>query len=219
MFSPRIARRLVGHHLPIVAVSALVVIIVLAATRDHARISFRWSMATAYVALVLLAATLILGPIAVLRRGRHPVSSDLRRDLGIWAAIFGIVHFLVGLQVHAAHRYEYWFRKVAGSALFLPRLDPFGLANYAGIVGVGIILMLLALSNDRSLRALGAKRWKGLQRWNYVLAGVVLAHTIAYEIIERRAPGFVAVSAIIVLVTGGFQWFAWQRHREERARK
>jgi sulfoxide reductase heme-binding subunit YedZ len=40
-------------------------------------------MATAYVSLALLAATLVTGPINLLRRRPNPVSTDLRRDLGI----------------------------------------------------------------------------------------------------------------------------------------
>ena len=41
----------------------------------------RWSMATAYVGLALLGATLALGPLSVLRRRPNPVSTDLRRDV------------------------------------------------------------------------------------------------------------------------------------------
>ena len=53
-----------------------------------------------------------------------------------------------------------------------------------------VFALLLVLSNDFSLRKLGAVRWKSLQRWAY--AGVVLtaAHAIAYQHIEKRIPAF-----------------------------
>src|SRR5688572_18251144 len=66
--------------------------------RDHNRL-FRVSMATAYVSLTLLAATLVTGPLNVLRRRPNPVSTDLRRDLGIWSALLGLGHVATGLMV------------------------------------------------------------------------------------------------------------------------
>ena len=49
----------------------------------------RFSTATAYVGIGLLAVTLSLGPLNVLRRRPNPVSFNLRRDFGIWSAIVG----------------------------------------------------------------------------------------------------------------------------------
>src|SRR5256885_15577889 len=43
------------------------------------------SIATAYSALFLTAAAILLGPWNVLRDRANPVSFDVRRDLGIWA--------------------------------------------------------------------------------------------------------------------------------------
>lgn len=44
-------------------------------------------MATGYVALGLLAFTLLIGPANLLLRRRNPVSNYLRRDAGAWTAI------------------------------------------------------------------------------------------------------------------------------------
>ena len=84
---------------------------------------FRWSMATAYVGLALLGATLVTGPLNILRRRPNPVSTDLRRDLGIWAGVLAVAHFLIGLQVHMKHRYLYWLEEVKGSTALRPRTD------------------------------------------------------------------------------------------------
>ena len=54
--------------------------------------------------LALLVATLLIGPWNVLRRTANPVSSDLRRDIGIWAGMLGILHAGVGQFVHLRGR-------------------------------------------------------------------------------------------------------------------
>src|SRR5918994_1633869 len=46
----------------------------------------RMTTASGYVALALLALTLLLGPANLLLRRRNPVSSYLRRDVGAWTA-------------------------------------------------------------------------------------------------------------------------------------
>lgn len=57
---------------------------------------YKWSMSTAYVSLLLLGCTLLTGPLNVLRRQRNPVSTDLRRDIGIWSGIVSLVHVGIG---------------------------------------------------------------------------------------------------------------------------
>jgi sulfoxide reductase heme-binding subunit YedZ len=62
------------------------------------------SFATAYPALVLLAFTRLIGPFNLLQQKRMPVSSDWRQDIGIWAGILGLVHTLIGRNVHLRER-------------------------------------------------------------------------------------------------------------------
>jgi DMSO/TMAO reductase YedYZ heme-binding membrane subunit len=85
------------------------------------------------------------------------------------------------------------------------RIDSFGLTNYAGLGATLILLLLLSLSNDASLRAFGANRWKSLQRWNYVCAILTVAHGLVYQILEKRMVGFVVTFAAIVLVALAIQ--------------
>jgi methionine sulfoxide reductase heme-binding subunit len=148
--------------------------------------TFRWSMSTGSVGLALLGASRATGPLNVLRSRPNRVSADLRRDVGIRAGILSIVQFLVGWQVHMKHRYLYWLREAKGTGALVPRADLFGFANYSGLLAVVVAALLLALSNDRSLRSLGTRRWKVPQLRNYGLLALVVLHGAAYQVIEKR---------------------------------
>ena len=158
----------------------------------------RVSLATAYVGLALLAWTLFTGPFNILRRRPNPVSTDLRRDVGIWAGILSIVHVVVGLQVHqGGNIWKYFFFSPQPHVRDV-RYDPFGLANYTGLVATLVVLLLLGLSNDVSLRRFGRYRWKALQRLNYAVFALVVAHGAVYQVIEKRRLVFVLVFAATV---------------------
>src|SRR5262249_8608454 len=125
---------------------------------------FKLSMASAYAGLAVLSASLVIGPLNISRGRPNPVSTNLRRDIGIWAGLMGLFHVIVGLQVHWKGRFWIYFVYPSEENRFFPiRYDPFGFANYTGLGATLILAMLLALSNDMSLRRLGTKRWKSLQ--------------------------------------------------------
>ena len=105
--SNRFRRRLLDHILIGVGTVALTTVFIhLFPKRDLISPA---SIATAYSALFLTAAALLLGLLNVLRRKGNPVSFDLRRDVGIWAAITALVHTLVGLNVHLPGRMWLYF--------------------------------------------------------------------------------------------------------------
>jgi sulfoxide reductase heme-binding subunit YedZ len=146
----------------------------------------RLSIATAYLALVFLSTTLLLGPFNH-RSGRaNPVSTNLRRDIGIWTAIGGIVHTIVGLQVHMGGDVIRYFVPGHGRG-FSKSTMAFLAANYTGIIATAIVALLLAISNDRALRALGTTRWKRIQRLNYLLFALVAVHGALYLAVERAS--------------------------------
>lgn len=62
------------------------------------------------------------------------------------------------------------------------------------------MLVLLLRSNDLSLKWLGTKRWKNIQRWNYVLFALVLMQGIMYYIIEKRIVVMIILFSVIMLV-------------------
>jgi methionine sulfoxide reductase heme-binding subunit len=111
------------------------------------------SIATAYPALFLTAAALLVGPWNVLHGHDNPVSFDLRRDLGIWAGIVALLHTGIGLNVHLRGRPWLYFIDQHDRV----RHDLFGLGNGAGLIAAFLFLLLLAISNDLSLRRLGTQ--------------------------------------------------------------
>ena len=209
----RTMRRLLFHHLPLALVTAAALLVLyayLATEADDAL--FIWSMATGYAGLALLCATLVAGPLNVLRGQRNPVSTDIRRDIGIWAGLVGLAHVLVGIQVHFRGRWwMYFVREVEGTEDFALRVDLFGFANYTGVGATLILLLLLALSNDASLRLLKARRWKSLQRWNYGLMVLVVVHGVAYQLIEKRQPAFIVLLGLLVVAAVGAQTTGFRR--------
>jgi methionine sulfoxide reductase heme-binding subunit len=167
---------------------------------------FRASMASAYASLGMLAATLLLGPLNVLRGRPNPVSTYMRRDVGIWAGVLALAHVVFGLQVHMSGRFWLYFVYPADEAHLLAiRHDLFGLANYTGLAAMLVLALLLTLSNNASLRTLGTRRWKGLQRWNYGAFTLMAVHGIAYQILERREFLFVEIGLAVVLAVVALQ--------------
>jgi DMSO/TMAO reductase YedYZ heme-binding membrane subunit len=77
------------------------------------------------------------------------------------------------------------------------QLSLFGLANYLGAVAALLFLVLLVISNDFSFRRLGRARWKSIQRWSYIAAGLTALHGFAYQVVEKR--GFPWVFVLVVI--------------------
>ena len=204
------SRRLLRHHLPLAAIT-LVSAWILYATRPYPDVITKLSFASAWPALVLLAATLLIGPWRKLSGRDTPTSQDLRRDIGIWAGITGLFHTGIGQCVHLRGRpwlyyiYEKWH--------VMPlRYDVFGFSNYAGLVAALILLVLLATSNDASLRKLGMARWKGWQRWNYACFALAVLHGFGYLVgIESLKYAWITLAAACALLTLILQTAAWRR--------
>src|SRR6266571_5235785 len=167
----------------------------------------RLSMATAYAGLIFLGVSLWIGPWNVLRHRTNPVSFDLRRDVGIWTGILAIVHTVIGLTVHLRGLMWMYFFK-ALHPLHLQNTQ-FGFANFTGLAAALLFLMLLAISNNLSLRALKTNRWKSLQRWTYVAFVLTAVHGIAYQLIEKRHVAWVLVFALVTAAVAAGQIFGF----------
>ncbi|MEO8335056.1 MAG: hypothetical protein ABI664_08790 [bacterium] len=111
------------------------------------------------------------------------------------------------------HRYLYWLREAKDTGTLLPRTDLFGFANYTGLGAVVVAVLLLSLSNDYFLRTLGTSRWKALQRWNYALLALVIAHGAAYQVIEKRKVPFVVGFALLIASSVIIQTLGYRRVR------
>jgi len=200
----RLLPRIWRHHLPLLLLS-FVSVAVLYQTRPYPDILSRASFASAYPALALLAATLLIGPWNVLRRTANPVSSDLRRDIGIWAGMLGILHAGVGQFVHLRGRPWLYYVYGPGEKHHGMRHDLFGLANYTGALGTLLLIILLATSNDLSLRRFGTHTWKQLQRWNYAVFALVAVHSFAFQGVETQKVQWVITAAACVIAALALQ--------------
>ena len=213
----RFQRRILIHHLPLLILSILSVAL-LFYTRPYPDVVSRASFATAYPALGLLAITLAIGPFNVLTKRRNPTSGDLRRDLGIWAGILGILHSATGQNVHLRGRpWLYYVYAAKEHRAFPIRHDLFGAANYTGALSGLLLIVLLATSNDYSIRKLGTPGWKRIQRWNYLVFALAAAHTIAYQTSEHQAFPFVVVATACLAITIALQTAGWMSRRAARS--
>jgi sulfoxide reductase heme-binding subunit YedZ len=104
----------------------------------------------------------------------------------MWAAIVSVIHVIAGFFVHGPpapliERIRFYFFAPDGS----PLTNSFGWGNWTGLAATVIVVGLLAISSDLALRKLKARRWKNLQRLNYALFVLVIAHAIFYGALMR----------------------------------
>jgi len=183
----------------IVTLALFIYATVVTATSYSSQVMFRLSMATGYTSVVLIGWALLIGPWRVMRGRSAPVSTDFRRDVGIWGGLFGLAHVATGLFVHLGDPLKYFVYRDPARA-FPVRHDLFGFANWTGLAATLVLLLLLVISNDISLRALGSRRWKAWQRWTYCAGALVVAHGLAYQWIEKGNGGWVFVFVPVVLL-------------------
>lgn len=198
-------RRRLARHLAIALLGVAVAVVVMFLLGDEGIPVFRLSMGTAYASLALLGCSLLIGPFNVLGRKPNPVSSDVRRDVGIWAGTFALAHVVFGLQVHLPGRMLEYFVWAASEERAIPiRYDAAGMTNWAGLVAALVLLLLMSISNDAALRRLGTARWKRIQRWSYAAFALVAVHGFIYQVLERRSwPWIVAFALVLTAVTTG----------------
>jgi hypothetical protein len=87
--------------------------------------------------------------------------------------------------------------------------------HYTGLIAALLFLLLLAISNDVSLRRFGPQKWKSLQRWTYLAVTLTVLHGVAYQHIEKRETAYAAVLWSATGVMATFQVAGWRRMRKE----
>jgi sulfoxide reductase heme-binding subunit YedZ len=180
----------------------------------------RFTVATGYLALALLALTLLIGPANLMLRRRNPVSSYLRRDVGTWTAIFSVTHVIYGLKVHGNGRLSDFLNYFVADGS--PLTNSFGLGNWTGLAALVIVAGLLALSSDAALRKLKARNWKRLQRLNYALFALVIAHVFFYGAFLRTDSPYtllLLLSIIAVFAGQAVGVWLWRRRYARTATK
>jgi methionine sulfoxide reductase heme-binding subunit len=197
--------RRIARNAAILVLALLVHLVVVTATSHSNQVMYRLSMATGYASVVLIAWAMLIGPWRVLRGRTAPVSTDLRRDVGIWGGLLAFAHVVTGLQVHLKGHMLRYFLYQDDKHVVPVRYDLFGFANWTGLAATLVILMLVAISNDASLRALGSRRWKSWQRWTYWAGVLVVAHTLAYQLPTKRHGAYIAAFAVVAVIVVAFQ--------------
>ncbi len=145
---------------------------------------------------------LAIGPLNLLRRRPNPTSTDLRRDVGIWAGLFGIAHTVAGLRVHMHGELLRYFSVTSdgvGARTFVA-------ANVLGLIAVILLIVLVSISNDAALRRLGVARWKALQRVTYIVIFAIVLHGAMYQIIEKRRWPLALIFSLLVVAAAAMQW-------------
>lgn len=156
----------------------------------------RLSTTSGYLALGLLAVTLLIGPGNLLLGRRNPLSSYLRRDIGIWTMIISVAHVVFGFLVkHGSGGVIGYFVGADGSLLD----TSFGVANYTGLAATVIVVGVAAVSSNAALKKLTAKNWKRLQRLNYALFALVIVHALTYGALWRTASPYTRLLALCVV--------------------
>ncbi len=186
------AQRIVTH----LALAALTGFGLWVAAQYYGVLTYIFTFGFGYVCLILVSVSLLLGPINLLRKRFNPVNIDLRRDVGIWAGITGVLHVVFALiERNRGNLLDFFFRRDGR-----PLLNLSGASNWIGAVATVLIVLLLVISNDLALRTLKGKRWKKLQRLNYVLAVLVFLHTFGYQIAGGREQIVKNVTALVVVI-------------------
>lgn len=176
-----IKNRLKIHYLPMLVLGIIFCLIFYIFWKPTLPVIPFITYTSGYLSIFLLAVSLLLGPINLILRRRNPISTYIRRDIGIFGGILGIIHSVVGLFMHFIGRPWLYFVKEVGDDLII-RFGNFGLANYTGLFGALILILLLIISNDYLLGKLRAVKWKNLQRFNYLMFLLVIAHSIFYRL-------------------------------------
>ncbi|MFY9986162.1 MAG: ferric reductase-like transmembrane domain-containing protein [Chthoniobacterales bacterium] len=116
------------------------------------------------IAIWTLGAVLSLSPLRALFP-HSPIVNALnrhRRYIGVSACIYGLIHF----SCHVLYQGDW-------DDLLQSFTKPF---TWFGLIGLTILVILAATSNNWSVRRLGSKRWKWLHRLAYVAAAVLIYH-------------------------------------------
>ena len=203
MSNLNLSRRL-QHYVGLIIFSALILGWVTSTSNEST--ADQLSIATAYICVLLMAVALIVGPLRAYWYGiKTPVNIYLRRDIGIWTAMSGLIHlYLATIQsMNASYISRYVDINTAGlSESTRGELFLWGSVT-AFIVGI-LLLMLLCLSSNTALRLLGVRWWKRLQRTAYAAFVLTIIHAIMFQMLEKRAIALIilliAVSLVVVIL-------------------
>jgi len=193
------------------------------AIRPAAAAGDQLSIVSAYLCLFLLGAALLIGPFHAFREGKPLGNSYIRRDIGIWAALSGLLHFYLANVL--AMNYEYLGIYVENSPVPPSpeiRSELYSWGTIFGYVIAGLFIILLTLSNDWMVRKVGLKWWKRIQRLSYLGFLFTCAHAFVFQVLESRETLWIIVVllvTVLVLIGQGYGIASIKRLRMGRLHK
>ncbi len=165
----------------------------------------RLSLVSAYLFLLLVSFVLLIGPVRAIRTGRVTINDTWRRDIAIWSTLIGFVHLAAGAAESMTPDYLDLFVTHAVNPPSSTVREIFFLWSVITGFVVGLLLVvLLALSNNWSMKIIGQLWWKRLHRASYIAFALTILHGIGFQILESRwwvGYGLIAVITIVVCVT------------------
>ncbi len=138
----------------------------------------RWNRAVGDMSLVLIALSMLIGPLARLSE-RFRVLIPWRRELGIHGVLLLVAHTVIILagwvEWDLVRLFGYELHPLTGSYIMLQH--GFGLANVIGIIALIYGIVLALSSSNWSQQLLGGSVWKFLQQSAYVMWMLIVVHT------------------------------------------
>ena len=186
-----------GRH-TFLAAASLTILLTAWFTGEVSTALDRVSIVSAYLFLLSISFVLLLGPWRVLRTGQATINLIPRRDVAIWSAIAGLVHLVAGALQSMTPGYVAAFVSHAGNPPpTATREVVFLWSTVIGFVIGVLLILLLALSNNRSLAFIGQRWWKRLHRASYVIFALTILHGFGFQILESRLwVGYALLAAI-----------------------
>jgi DMSO/TMAO reductase YedYZ heme-binding membrane subunit len=159
------------------------------------------SIASAWLCVGFMAAALLFGPYLRATADRRVVNNYVRRDIGMWSALAGLVHFVVAIDVSMSPAYLSVYVQVLDTAISLEWRDRlFAWGSIVGTLAGVLLVILLAISNDKLLGRLGQKNWKRVQGLAYPAFLLTAVHGFAFQLLESRRAGVIILLAALCLL-------------------
>ncbi len=195
-----LASRLQRHAF--LAVASLAILFIAWFAGESSTALDRLSIVSAYLFLLSISFVLLMGPWHALRTGRATTNNLLRRDVAIWSAIAGLVHLVAGAMQSMTPVYLERFVRHADNLLATDIREPVFLwSTVIGFVVGALLILLLALSNNRSMVVVGQPWWKRLHRASYFVFGLTVLHGFGFQLLESRHwVGYALIGTISLVV-------------------
>ncbi|MFT4309876.1 MAG: ferric reductase-like transmembrane domain-containing protein [Candidatus Woesearchaeota archaeon] len=194
--NPKVSRAIIKHA--IVGIISFALIFFFWYSRQDIGAEPRIWKALGDAAFIMLAYTLIIGPLAKINPKRFAKLLGWRKETGIWSAIIALSH---GIAIQSLW-FQFDIMKLLGYTIrndtYILADPGMGLANLLGITALFFMTLLLATSSNYAISLLGSKAWKFLHMSAYLIFYLVAFHASYYMIIQGAWNNWFSVPFLII---------------------